>query len=169
MQAVGGVVKYQCKACMHRRYLLTKEKHRAVRNATAKAWRITNLDKSKAQNAQYRIDHAEHLKDYKAQRRRDRRMTVLRHYSSDVPSCACCGESIIEFLVIDHVHGGGGKHRKEPSVGGGSAFVDWLIKNSFPIGFRVLCHNCNAAVVSGPCPHACVVSAELQQCEDGPV
>lgn len=59
----------------------------------------------------------------------------------DVPCCEICSESFIEFLAIDHKYGHGKEHRKE--VGGGTKFCSWLIKNNFPDGYRILCHNCN--------------------------
>ena len=66
--------------------------------------------------------------------------------------CECCGEDRFEFLAIDHINGGGGKHRKE--LGSGAAIPRWLIKNNFPPGFRILCHNCNMAMaIYGECPH----------------
>jgi hypothetical protein len=35
--------------------------------------------------------------------------------------------------------------------------VAWLVKNKFPGGFQVLCHNCNYAKArSGRCPHQVV-------------
>ena len=65
--------------------------------------------------------------------------------------CVCCGETIIEFLTIDHINGGGTKHRKE--VVGGRLY-DWLIKNNFPEGYQILCMNCNMAEgIFGGCPH----------------
>ncbi len=66
--------------------------------------------------------------------------------------CSCCGETEFHFLCIDHVNGGGNKHRKE--VPGGVGMISWLRKNNYPKGFRVLCHNCNQAIaVLGRCPH----------------
>jgi hypothetical protein len=67
--------------------------------------------------------------------------------------CACCGESRPEFLAIDHINGGGGKHRKE--IGYGTAYFSWLKKQGYPSGYRVLCHNCNMAIAfyGGVCPH----------------
>lgn len=66
--------------------------------------------------------------------------------------CECCGESNPIFLSIDHMNGGGRKHREE--VGGGKAFYSWIIQMQFPPGFRILCFNCNFAVHHlGVCPH----------------
>jgi hypothetical protein len=69
-------------------------------------------------------------------------------------SCACCGESRLEFLAIDHTNGGGNKWRKEMNFKRGRDTYRWLIKNNFPLGFRVLCHNCNVSLGHyGYCPH----------------
>jgi hypothetical protein len=66
--------------------------------------------------------------------------------------CACCGEAERKFLSIDHVNGGGQKHRRQI---GDSEMYSWLRKNGFPPGFQVLCHNCNMgkALGGGVCPH----------------
>jgi hypothetical protein len=80
---------------------------------------------------------------------RRRRRTVLEHYGG---FCSCCGEAEPEFLAIDHIGGGGEKHRAK--VGQGSNMVNWIINSGFPEGFRVLCHNCNQAIgYYGECPH----------------
>lgn len=79
------------------------------------------------------------------------RKTALVRYSGPVPACACCGEQHTEFLVIDHVGGGGSQHRKNL---GASTIYTWLKQKGYPDGFRVLCHNCNFAIRFGdPCPH----------------
>lgn len=77
--------------------------------------------------------------------------TILSHYSNGLPKCTCCNEKREEFLVLDHIEGGGTKHRKQL---GGVNFYAWVLKNNFPSGFRVLCHNCNASLgYYGYCPH----------------
>jgi len=75
------------------------------------------------------------------------RCQVIEHYG------ACCNETNLEFLCIDHIDGGGTKHRKE--VGGSSIrLYSWLRKNNYPIGFRVLCQNCNQSFgIYGHCFH----------------
>jgi len=76
---------------------------------------------------------------------------VLSHYGKGNPKCECCGEQIKEFLCIDHIGGGGTKHRNQ--IGKGYLYF-WLIKNNFPEGFRILCYNCNQAIsLYGKCPH----------------
>jgi hypothetical protein len=85
-----------------------------------------------------------------------RRLQVLIHYGGDPPKCACppCGEDKIEFLSIDHIHGGGNKHMRKLGLKGGVNFHTWLIKNNYPEGYQVLCMNCNHAKGHyGICPH----------------
>lgn len=95
----------------------------------------------------------------KEQNRRNRadagklRLKCLHAYSSNPPKCQCpgCQENHLEFLTIDHIHGGGGKHRA--SIPGNNLYR-WLARNNFPEGFRVLCWNCNASRGKyGYCPH----------------
>jgi len=86
---------------------------------------------------------------------RDLRKEVLFTYGS---CCACCGEHQYEFLALDHINGGGRKHRKAMSGRSGTSaysYWRWFKKNGYPQGYRVLCHNCNQAIGSwGCCPHA---------------
>ena len=66
-----------------------------------------------------------------------------------------------ELLSIDHIAG-----RKQmdselklvklgySSSMVGTTLLRWIIKNNFPEGFKILCHNCNSAIaVYGKCPH----------------
>lgn len=77
------------------------------------------------------------------------RRIVLEHYGGSAPKCSCCGLSIYSMLSLDHINGGGRKQHAE--VG---CIYDWVIRNSFPSGFRVLCNNCNNAIGTyGYCPH----------------
>lgn len=76
---------------------------------------------------------------------------VIGHYGG---VCACCGETTIEFLCIDHVNGGGARHREKLGMNGGVQFYRWLRRNHFPTGYRVLCSNCNLSLGAyGYCPH----------------
>ena len=123
-----------CKTCRkkawRKRYYTDPKKH--VDRATA--WRKQNPEKQRS--------------TYLARYHRLKK-EVFEHYGG---CCACCGEKHLVFLAIDHINGGGTRHMKE--VGVGESFWRWLQKNSFPKGFRVLCHNCNWAVAFGRvCPH----------------
>ena len=91
---------------------------------------------------------------YSRKRKWARKMAVLRAYGGGTPVCACCGESNPVFLAIDHVKGKGNEHRRKLGSKGGATFYNWLIRERFPPGYRVLCHNCNMAIgILGYCPH----------------
>jgi hypothetical protein len=80
------------------------------------------------------------------------RTEVLNKYANGNIVCACCGEDKVEFLSLDHINGGGTKHRK--LVGAGFKFFLWLRKNDYPEGYRILCHNCNQSYgFYNYCPH----------------
>ena len=73
--------------------------------------------------------------------------------------CNCCGETEPLFLTIDHVNNDGANHRRELSkdgkAGDSQAVYRWIEKNNYPIGFQILCHNCNSGKFrnGGICPH----------------
>lgn len=70
-------------------------------------------------------------------------------------ACNCCGETIKEFLTIDHVNGDGAEHRRQLK---NRNMYSWLKKNDFPSGFQVLCWNCNLGRRFGKeCPHKRVI------------
>lgn len=75
---------------------------------------------------------------------------VLGHYGG---ACACCGETELIFLSLEHVGGGGKAHRAE--MGGGEKVYRDIRKRGYPPGFEALCHNCNQGrhINGGVCPH----------------
>lgn len=87
---------------------------------------------------------------YQKQRRKMLKVRVIDHYSNGTMKCACCGEKHLEFLTIDHIAGGGNKHRKSIKQ---TNFYAWLVRNEYPEGYRVLCMNCNWSRKYGACPH----------------
>ncbi len=103
----------------------------------SRAWKQANKERRKVQ-------HHIWSKKLKAE--------VFSHYGKQ---CECCGESEMGFLVIDHIGGWGGEHRRKLNLAGGEPFYRWLKKNNYPSkGLRTLCHNCNNGVKGGNiCPH----------------
>lgn len=139
----------QFKQCNHCKKILPKSafnKNKNYADGLRKDCRECSRLASKRTYHKYSVRLNQHSKDYNQKVR----YQALSHYSDGgAPACACCHETHIEFLVIDHIHGGGHQHRQ--SVG--SIYI-WLIKNNYPDGFRVLCHNCNQALgLYGYCPH----------------
>lgn len=109
---------------------------------------LKNCEKRRAFQREYRKKNKEKIREAA----RKVRVEVLCYYGGSPPKCACCGETHMEFLAIDHVKGNGNEHRKK--VGSGYVFCYWLRAHGFPKGFRVLCHNCNLARgFYGYCPH----------------
>lgn len=86
------------------------------------------------------------------QKRNSRKSTVLEHYGG---CCRCCGETIVDFLELDHVNNDGGQHRKHLKLSGGDSFYRWVINEGFPDQFQILCSNCNKGKYrnGGVCPH----------------
>lgn len=90
---------------------------------------------------------------YNTERNQQRKISLIAHYSNNTNSCACCGESDVRFLTIDHINRNGSQHRKIIGLSG-STFYRWLIKEGMPEGYQVLCYNCNIARAwHGKCPH----------------
>jgi hypothetical protein len=95
------------------------------------------------------------------------RVKVLQYYSkvlsnSDVPCCNCCGKNnFIGFLALDHILGRKQMDSEPELIKLGytsklnnQTLMKWIIKNNFPEGFQILCHNCNMAKgFYGTCPH----------------
>ena len=100
-------------------------------------WREENREELNRRNRIYKKVY-----DEKAKKK------VFDHYGR---KCACCGESVKEFLTIDHINGEGTKHRKKI----GRKMYNWLVQNNLPKGFQTLCFNCNWGkhVNGGVCPH----------------
>lgn len=98
--------------------------------------------------------------DYQKQYRLEIRDEVYSHYGN---KCACCGESQVMFLTIDHVNNDGNVHRSKVfggsnKAGGGHKMNCWIKKNNYPKGIQLLCYNCNNGKHrnGGICPHKAV-------------
>jgi len=115
-------------------------------------------EKAKAYNKAYKEKHKDRLTARNKVTYKEYRLKVLNHYSQGNVECKCCGEKQYEFLSLDHIDGGGNKHRKEL----GSKYIySYLIQDNFPIGYQVLCHNCNMAKsYYGKCPHTKEINNE---------
>lgn len=119
-----------------------KERNPGIANLRAKEWREANYDRAK-ENV----------------RRRDKEIKDMVFNAYGGYRCNCCGETIQEFLTIDHVNNDGAKHRKEicgEKKASGKKVYRWIVNHGFPEGFQVLCMNCNWGRAHSPnhvCPH----------------
>lgn len=145
-------------------YLRNKERAR-LRN---REYYLKNREKILKRCKKYREENQDKILEYwKANRERinervrifreKRRLACLTHYGGDPPKCACCGESEIKFLMLDHINNDGNVQRRRLFGENKSSgrFYSWLIKNNFPEGYQVLCANCNwgKQMNNGICPH----------------
>lgn len=87
----------------------------------------------------YYKQHKEYFKEYMQILHEKQKKIIFEHYGK---RCEICGQNNEKFLTIDHINGGGNKHRKNTN---GNMYY-WLIKHNFPSGFRILCYNCNCSM-----------------------
>lgn len=64
---------------------------------------------------------------------------AIAKYSNGTNACASCAISDIDVLTLDHINGGGRKHRAVIKI----PIYIWVKTHGFPDGFQVLCMNCN--------------------------
>ena len=117
-------------------------------------WQRKNGERTKKYRAKYYANNREAIITQATfttlKARRLARLDCLLHYSNGKNCCECCGENNLEFLALDHTNGGGGKHRKTLKE-----YLPLVLKRkNYPVGYRVLCHNCNCSLgYYGYCPH----------------
>lgn len=118
---------------------------------------MIQAEKQKAHNQTYRQKHRDQIrlawktyyqehknqitiagKKYRAQLK----YNVLSHYSNGIPACAICGFGDMLALSIDHMNGGGNKHRRALGLKTAPHFYLWLKRQGYPEGYQVLCMNC---------------------------
>lgn len=134
----GGIRK-ECKECFNKEHRKWWKKTRPLRLEYSKKFYANNREKIIKQKV---------YSNLKA--RRLARLDCINYYSNGKNCCECCGEKNKEFLTIDHINGGGNKHRKKIK----EYLPLHLKKNKYPTGYRVLCYNCNCSFgFYGYCPH----------------
>lgn len=137
--------------------------HRAERATYNAAYYASHVEERRAYKAAHYTTNKEQWRTYYAAHRDEkiadncarnaaRKLAALNAYGG--PVCACCGETLLEGLTIDHINGDGARHRRETGVGANKTLYWWLEKNNYPPGFQVLCMTCNFAKRSRACcPH----------------
>ena len=143
-----------------------RERNRETVNQRMRDWREANREKAR--------EHAREWRNRKIRNGTPEEVAALRAAESEKTKrlyqlckdqvfaayggykCACCGETEVMFLTIDHVNNDGNVERKAGLYrGNGTAFYQWLRKQGFPDGYQVLCMNCNVGKHKngGVCPH----------------
>jgi len=108
-------------------------------------------------------DHSEELRRYHQNYRRANRASLsqkrlasnraakLEGIAAYGGKCACCGESRIEFLTLDHIHGRSDEARR---ITGQQAWARLKARGWPKENYQLLCFNCNCAKgIYGHCPH----------------
>lgn len=104
-----------------------------------------------------KIRSAKHKKEtrYMTRYRRALKIRIINHYGGRC-SCRNCPEHkrkvpIMQFLSIDHIDPRTKINRKET----GTELYKRVMREKFPLIFRVLCFNCNTGrhINGGTCPH----------------
>src|SRR3990167_9174982 len=90
-------------------------KTKEARNEYKREWLIKNRTKMLEYYRAWRSIPRNKQQRAESQRIRTRKLkaVVIAHYSNNKNDCACCGENNHKFLTIDHIKGGGNKHRIE--------------------------------------------------------
>ncbi len=94
----------------------------------------------------YHEDHKELIGMRHKERRVELKLNAMSQYSGGKPKCNTCGFHDPRALIIDHINDNGARHREKISKcrqGAGATTYLWLEKNNYPVGFQVLCANCN--------------------------
>lgn len=134
---------------------------RQAKRENLKAWRAANPDKVREQLRRYRDSHREQIKaanersrarlgpEYWREKNQANKRELIAAYGG---KCACCGETEIAFLTIDHINGGG---RQERLSLGNSGVLKKIRDAGFPNDlYRCLCMNCQFGFMHGRiCPH----------------
>src|SRR3990167_11182501 len=86
---------------------------RVCENEAASKYYYSHKEQCLRANKEWAKRNVEKTLEFGRRRNRKYRMELLQAYGGKDPKCACCGESELKFLCLDHINGGGGKHRKE--------------------------------------------------------
>jgi len=122
-------------------------------------YRNENRELLRKKATEYNRTHTEQHKKTGKKIRDELKKQTMNAYDG---KCACCGETELAFLTIDHILNNGATHRRElreehgKSFFGGTRFYHWLRDNNYPQEeYQCLCSNCNLGkrINDGICPH----------------
>lgn len=132
----------------HKEELLPKIRLRVAR------WQKDNKER---RNKQQRDRCAAGLSRNAEYNRRSRERLKREAINAMGGCCPCCSESEIEFLTVDHIHGGGRAERRGGVAAGGGGMWRLLRNLGYPVSvYRLMCWNCNwsAHLGDGICVHS---------------
>ncbi len=144
-----GPYTYEGKDCIHCLRPLTKDN---TRPSDIQQANYLCISCTKAKGKRRYFERKELIREQQREYDLENKRKVIEAYGS---MCTCCGETILEFLTIDHTHNDGAEDRKKNGKKTGGKLYRWLIQNNFPKDkYQLLCFNCNCAKgFFGYCPH----------------
>lgn len=115
-------------------------------------WRARNREKVRLAQQLYDRNHRVEKRAYYKTYAAKLKAAAFQAYGG--PICVCCNETHVQFLSMDHINGGGNVHRRKIGLKASHPYK-WLKDNGYPLGFRVLCMNCNFSIgLLKYCPHS---------------
>jgi len=114
-----------------------RESHKEQVDAYRKKYREEHKESEKTYHQKWEKDHREHRNILRRKYLNKLRIQVLSKLGN---KCCKCGFDDPRALQVDHINGGGVKHRKE--VVSAYLILGWLKRNNYPKGFQILCANC---------------------------
>lgn len=140
------LISSECKPCMAAN---SKRRHQSLRDLGLCA--ACGARKAQAGRAHCNQCNKTRLAYSKASKAK-LKFEVLSHYSPGVLRCACCGETSLSLMTLDHVIPLGCRNGKKRRAGNNSYRT--IRRQGFPDGYQVLCGGCNLAKSDGAeCPH----------------
>ena len=132
-----------------------KEIHETAKSNRKKVYASWPLERKEKERQRKLIAYKNQTEEQKKRQRQngikrmfELKMKVLNHYSNGNVHCTNpdCevpgGAKDVRALQIDHIHGGGNKHRIKLRAQG-LLFYKWLIDQGYPPGYQVYCACCN--------------------------
>lgn len=101
--------------------------------------------RKRVSNRVYHNNNIENESLYHKKRNAEIRQIVLMAYTKgNMPYCVCCNACHIDALALDHINGGGNKHRKSLSIDVYSYLYRHFKKTGkWLSGYQILCITCN--------------------------
>jgi len=117
------------------------QQHKEERREYDRKYKQQHREEILAKKRQYYKANKARLNALSKEKYQQYKLEVLSYYSvKSYPICARCEVTDMDVLCIDHINGGGHKHRTKIGCWG---ICSWLKRNNYPEGYQVLCANCN--------------------------
>ena len=139
----------RCPECLR---LFKRRRHKEWRDANREHVRAYGKTSMRRYRENMPLEKMARLAEYQRGYNAKRFQIVLNHYGA---FCACCGETELKFLSVDHINNDGYARRKSGEHASGQPLIGQIIRDNFPDIFQILCMNCNHGKSrnDGVCPH----------------